>query len=238
MPATIQIAARFNGPPDSGNGGYCAGMIAGAIGTTVNVRLVQPVPMNRQLEIASSSPSSSKDRWEVRAGNELIATAATHVVKADVPEAPSWVEAFGASRHFAGFSKHDFPTCFVCGPAREPGQGLRIFPGSVPGTQLLAAPWRPDGSLADGSGKVRPEFIWAALDCPGYFASVSPRPALLGELSVHIDRTVRIDEPCVVTAWQIQADGRKHRTGTALFNADGERCALGVATWIELKPAE
>lgn len=233
MPATIQIAARFNGPPDSGNGGYCAGMIAGAIGTTVNVRLVQPVPMNRQLEIASSLG----DRWDVRAGTELIATAATHVIEAEVPEAPSWIEAFGASRHFAGFSQHAFPTCFVCGPAREPGQGLRIFPGSVPGTPLLAAPWRPDGSLADGSGNVRPEFIWAALDCPGYFASLSPRAALLGELSVHIDRTVRIDEPCVVTAWQMQADGRKHRTGTALFNADGQRCALGVATWIELKAA-
>lgn len=232
MPATIQVAARFNGPPDSGNGGYSAGMIAGAIGSQVNVRLAKPVPMNQDLAITSDAD----DRWEVHAGSELIATATAHVVQADVPQAPSWVEAFGASQHFAGFSKHVFPTCFVCGPAREPGQGLRIFPGSVPGTSLLAAPWRPDRSLADGSGTIRPEFIWAALDCPGYFASLSPRTALLGELSVHVDRTVRIDEPCVVIAWQIQAAGRKHRTGTALFNADGERCALGVATWIELKP--
>lgn len=231
MSATIRIAARFNGPPDSGNGGYAAGMIAGAIGTTVNVRLAQPVPMNQDLAITSRE----NDRWEVHAGSGLIATAAAHVVQADVPQAPSWVEAFGASQHFAGFSQHVFPTCFVCGTAREPGQGLRIFPGSVPGTPVLAAPWRPDQSLGDASGRIRPEFIWAALDCPGYFASLSPRAGLLGELSVHIDRTVRVDEPCIVTAWQIQADGRKHRTGTALFNADGERCALGVATWIELK---
>lgn len=231
MPTRIRIAARFNGPPDSGNGGYSAGMIAGAIGTTVNVRLALPVPMNQDLAITSRED----DRWEVHAGSVLIATAAAHVVQADVPQAPSWVEAFGASQHFAGFSKHVFPTCFVCGPAREPGQGLRIFPGSVPGTPLLAAPWRPDQSLADASGRIRPEFIWAALDCPGYFASLSPRAGLLGELSVQLDHTVRVDEPCIVTAWQIQADGRKHRTGTALFNADGERCALGVATWIELK---
>lgn len=232
MSGTIQITTRFNGPPDSGNGGYSAGMIAGAIGTTVNVRLAQPIPMNQDLVVTSPV----NDRWEVHAGSELVATATTHVVQADVPQAPSWVEAFGASQHFDGFRQHVFPNCFVCGPQREPGQGLRIFPGSVPGTPLLAAPWRPDRSLADGSGNVRPEFIWAALDCPGYFASVSPRAGLLGELAVQIDRTVRIDEPCVITAWQIQADGRKHRTGTALFNADGERCALGVATWIELKP--
>lgn len=231
MPGPIQIAARFNGPPDSGNGGYAAGLIAGAIGTKVNVRLARPVPMNRDLAI---TPCAS-DRWEVHAGSELIATAATHVAQADVPQPPSWIEAFGASQHFDGFRRHVYPTCFVCGPQREAGQGLRIFPGSVPGTPLLAAPWRPDDSLADGSGNVRPEFIWAALDCPGYFASVGPRPGLLGELSVHIDRTVRIDEPCVVTAWQIQVEGRKHRSGTALFNADGERCAVGVATWIELK---
>lgn len=231
MPATIQIATRFNGPPDSGNGGYSAGMIAGAIGTGVNVRLVQPVPMNQDLGITSPE----EGLWEVHAGSRLIATATAHVVQADVPPAPSWVEAFGASQHFAGFSRHVFPTCFVCGPARESGQGLRIFPGSVPGTSLLAAPWRPDRSLADGSGNVRPEFMWAALDCPGYFASLNGQAGLVGELAVHIDRTVRVDEPCVVTAWQMQVAGRKHRTGTALFNADGERCALGVATWIALK---
>jgi hypothetical protein len=230
----VRIAARFSGPPDSGNGGYCAGVIAGAIGAAVNVRLVKPVPMDRVLTIASSSHG----RWEVQAGAELIATATAHVVQADVPEAPPWVEACGASQHFAGFSQHVFPNCFVCGPAREPGQGLRIFPGLIPGTQVFAAPWRPDRLLDDGSGKIRPEFIWAALDCPGYFASFNPRPALLGELAVHIDRVVRTEEPCVVTAWRIQADGRKCRTGTALFSADGERCAMGVATWIELKAGQ
>lgn len=234
MPRTIQIVERFNGPPDSGNGGYSAGLIAGAIGAAVNVRLVRPVPMSQDLTI--SAPAI--DRWEVHAGPELIATATANVADTPVPPAPSWIEAFGASQHFVGFSQHIFPACFVCGPAREPGSGLRIFPGSVPGTQLLAAPWKPDPSLDDGSGKIRPEFIWAALDCPGYFASMSPRAALIGELSVQIDRCVRIDEPCVVTAWQISSDGRKRRTGTALFNADGERCALGVATWVELKESK
>lgn len=228
----IRITERFHGPPDSGNGGYCAGMIADAIGAPVKVRLVLPVPMDQDLSVAALAD----DRWEVRAGSTLIATATADTASANVPHAPSWVEAFGASQHFSGFSQHVYPTCFVCGPARAQGDGLRIFPGSVPGTGLLAAPWRPDASLADAQGSVvRPEFIWAALDCPGYFASCTPKPALLGELAVQIDRAPRIDEPCIVTAWQISADGRKHRAGTALFNADGERCALGVATWIELK---
>jgi hypothetical protein len=36
-------------------------------------------------------------------------------------------------------------------------------------------------------------------------------------------------------AWAIETKGRKHRVGTALVDEDGERCALGVATWIELQ---
>jgi hypothetical protein len=64
---------------------------------------------------------------------------------------------------------------------------------------------------------------------------VSPAVALLGELAVHVDRRVHVDEPCVIMAWAIETKGRKHRVGTALVDEDGERCALGVATWIELQ---
>ncbi|MGR6999796.1 hypothetical protein ACU686_19670 [Yinghuangia aomiensis] len=53
--------------------------------------------------------------------------------------------------------------------ARTEGDGLRLFPGLLPqqpGT--TATPWVPDASLADADGaRVRPEFVWAALDCPG-----------------------------------------------------------------------
>ena len=61
---------------------------------------------------------------------------------------------------------HPYPACFVCGPTRDEGDGLRIFPGPVEGRELYAAPWTPDDSVADDEGIVRPEFVWAALDCP------------------------------------------------------------------------
>lgn len=231
MDACVRVVERFNGPPGCGNGGYTTGLIAQAIGEPVGVRLLRPVPMNRDLTIAAVV----EDRWEARAGSEVIATATLQTVDIYVPQPPSWVEAFGVSRHFSGFTHHLYPTCFVCGPARAQGDGLRIFPGSVPGTHLFAAPWQPDASLGDAAGKVRPEFVWASLDCPGYFVSASPRPALLGELAVRIERVPRVGERCVVTAWRIEGEGRKHRVGTALFDADGQCCALGVATWIELK---
>jgi hypothetical protein len=227
---TIYVDARFNGPPHSGNGGYAAGLIAGAAGANVSVRLLQAVPLNRPLSVAERS----SERWEVRDGEHLIATAARTSTQTDVPLPPSYLEALEASKHYAGFSQHIFASCFVCGTARQRDDGLRIFPGFVPGTGVVAAPWMPGATLDDGTGKVRPEFIWAALDCPGYFASFNTGTlALLGELSVHIDRLVHLEEPCVVIGWRILLEGRKCRAGTALFDEDGERCALGVATWVE-----
>ena len=40
--------------------------------------------------------------------------------------------------------------------------------------------------------------------------------------------TGHIGRICVLPQW------RKHKVGTALFDEDGERCAVGVATWIEV----
>jgi hypothetical protein len=228
---TITIARRFNGPPSSGNGGYSAGAIATAIGESVAVRLHTPVPLDRELTVGERRD----DTWEIRAGEELIASARPTRIDVEVPAPPTYDEALAASKRYPGFRQHTFPTCFVCGPARKRHDGLCVFPGAVAGTHLVAAPWIPDETLDNGSGKVRPEFIWAALDCPGYFATAYPTHAVLGELAVHIDRLVHVDEPCVVIGWPIDSAGRKHRAGTALFDEDGERCAVGVATWVELK---
>lgn len=229
--AVISIARRFNGPPTSGNGGYCTGLIARIIGADVAVRLHQPVPMEHELRVARAEG----DKWEVRAGDVLIASATPARVNVDVPAPPTYAEAIESSKRYVGLKEHMFSTCFVCGPDRRPHDGLRVFPGAVSGRELLAAPWAPDESLVDSGRHLYREHIWAALDCPGYFASLSPAPGLLGELAVRIERVPDLDEPCVVTGWSIVKDGRKHRAGTALFGENGELCAVGVATWIELK---
>lgn len=229
----VRIAARFNGPPGFGNGGYSCGMIAAAIGEPVKVRLQRPVPLDTDLNVECTS----NDSWTVQANGEVIASATAHDLILDVPTAPTWIEAFGASHHFPGFAHHNFPHCFVCGPARADGDGLKIFAGAIPGTHILAAPWRPDISLADSSGRVRPEFIWASLDCPGYYAACEPKVALLGEFAVRVESEVIAAQPHIVVAWSISSQGRKHVAGTALFDANGTRCAFAQATWIELKDA-
>jgi hypothetical protein len=227
------VQHRFNGPPNSAHGGYICGLIAAATGANVRVRLYRPPPLDTPFEVTERTP----DEWRVTEGKDTIATAVRTEVRVHVPAPPSYVEAMDASLHFPGFRKEVFSDCFVCGPHRKRGDGLRVFPGHVPGGFTYASPWLPGVELADVNGKIKPEFIWSVLDCPGYYASFTDlRPALLGEFTVHIDRPVHADEACVIIGWPILVEGRKHKVGTALFDEDGERCALGIATWVETKP--
>ncbi len=227
--ATITIDARFCGPPTSANGGYFAGSVAALADTTVTVRLLQPPPLDTSLEVAGSG-----GKLEVRHGATLIAQ--TRPATLEVPEivAPEYVIAIEASRHYPGFENHPAPTCFVCGPQRTRGDGLRIFPGPLSEGGRVAAPWVPDESLDAGDGKVRGEFMWAALDCPGWLA-VAPgvKAVLLGELTAHVDRRVHVGERCVVVGWSLGSEGRKHTAGTALFDHGQQLCAYARALWIE-----
>jgi hypothetical protein len=228
----LTVAPRFCGPPNSGNGGYVCGMIAQFSRSTLRVRLQRPPPLGVPLGVERDEAGVVTLRHQ----DEVIASGKPDELRLEVPPAPDYVEALRASRSFIGFQHHPYPSCFVCGPQRARGDGLRIFAGRMEDRALVAAPWMPDASLAP-SGKVLPEFIWAALDCPGYFAAMEDgRPALLGEFMARVDRLVHTGESCVVIGWRIASDGRKHTVGTALFDEDGELCARAQALWIELKP--
>jgi hypothetical protein len=228
---TILIDPRYNGPPDSGNGGYVCGAFAVATGGDLRVRLVVPPPLDVPLDVSKDDGGD----WELRSATSVIARGKPAKLQLDVPSPPKYVQAVWASQHYAGFREHAFPDCFVCGPHRRRGDGLRIFPGMLD-TGIVAAPWLPADSLDGGDGKVAVEYHWAALDCPGYFAvSAGRRVMVLGEMHAHVDRCVHPGEPCTVIGWKLGSDGRKHYAGTAIFDEDGELCARAEATWIEAR---
>jgi hypothetical protein len=229
---TLTIAKRFCGPPSSANGGYFSGLMSALSDRIVTVRLMKPPPLDVPLEVARLPG----DVIELRHGDARIAQARPAELSLEPPLVPTYEEALDASRRYEGFTDHPFPTCFVCGPQRARGDGLRIFAGPLAGRPtLVASPWTPDASLDRGDGKVRPEFMSAAMDCPGCFAvTLAGRGSmLLGEFTAHVDRCVHIDEPCTVLGWHIASNGRKHEAGTALFDEDGELCARAKALWIE-----
>jgi len=231
---TLTVAARFRGPPSSSNGGYFAGLVATLAARTLEVRLLKPPPLDTELAVRELADGT----LEVRHGEEPIGAARPAVLQLDVRPAPAYLEALEASRHYAGFRHHRFPSCFVCGTQRVRGDGLRIFAGPLGERGVVAAPWVPDSSLDGGDGKVRPEFMSAALDCPGYYA-VAPddRMMLLAQFTAHVDRLVYVGASCTVVGWHIGSSGRKHEAGTAIFDEQGVLCGRARALWIEPRAA-
>jgi hypothetical protein len=230
---TLTIAARFCGPPGSSNGGYFAGLVASHAARTLTVRLRKPPPLDTELGVHNLADGG----LEIRHGAEVIGDARPGAVSLQPPPAPEHLQAVEASRRYAGFRYHRFPTCFVCGVQRGRGDGLRIFAGPLGASGVVAAPWVPDASLAGPDGKVRPEFMSAALDCPGYYAvAADDRMMLLAEFTAHVDRLVHVGESCTVIGWRLGGTGRKQEAATALFDEDGVLAGRARALWIEPRP--
>lgn len=242
MSGTVVIDHRFCGPSDSGNGGYSCGVIARHIGSPAEVTLRQPPPLDHPLALERDG-----DELRVFDGTTLVAGARpVDTVAVEVPEAVSFAAAgtAGANSWIATSPEHHpFPTCFVCGPGRAVGDGLRVFVGPVGGRAgLYAAPWVPDASLAapEEDEQVAPEFVWATLDCAGgigglYDAFEARIPHVLGRLTAEVRAPVAVGERCVAVGWQLGAEGRKVETGSAVFGGGGALVGRARATWIRLQ---
>jgi hypothetical protein len=231
----LVIARRFRGPPTSGNGGYTCGMLAAAASRPVEVRLIKPPPLDRRLEVVDDPATGGLNLVD---GADLVATATPKTFELEVPRPPTYAEALAAVGNYEGFQAHAYSDCFVCGPARHRGDGMRVFAAPIPARELVAAAWIPDRTLVGADGKVLPEFMWAALDCPGFFATgAAIRGPLLGTYAARIDRCVHLDASCVVIGWALKHEGRKHVVGTAIFDNFGELCGRALATWVEPRPA-
>jgi len=226
----VTIDPRFNGPSDSGHGGYVAGVVAGFLVGPARVRLHRPPPLGRRLDMRRSGSEVT-----LLDGEALVATGASTDVDLVVPDVVGFAVAEEASRAYPGFGEHMFRRCFGCGPARAAGDGLRIFAGPVPGRRLVAAPWIPDETLTDGGGAVRPEFLWAALDCPSGWAAIidaDGRPSVLGELAARLVDPVSPGERCVVLGWALGGEGRKRFAASAILGDGGAVRAVARSTWI------
>ena len=230
----ITVARRFCGPPDSGNGGYTCGLVAAALPGVVAVTLKRPPPLERALQLVRTPEGVA-----LLDGESTVAEARRATLELQPPPCPGLAVATEAAARYHGLEEHAFPSCFVCGTGRAPGDGLRIFAGDAHMDGLVAGPWKPGAELADASGRVRPEFVWAALDCPGAWAWLEEleRPLVLGRLTAALDIPLQAGRPYIVGGWRLGRDGRKHGAGTAIWSADGTVCARAQATWIEIDPA-
>jgi hypothetical protein len=218
----IVIERHFRGPTESGNGGYTCGVVASRVDGPAEVTLREPPPLDTPLRVERGD-----GKVRVFDGERLVAEAQPADVDVQPPEAPSF-EAASRAALPNGDQDSPFPECFVCGPHREPGDGLRIFAGPLH-DRIVAAPWVPVERYTG------PEFVWSALDCPGAYAcGFGERGVLvLGRLAARVDALPRAGEPCVVLAWPLGDEGRKSYAGTAVYGERGRLLGVARATWIE-----
>jgi hypothetical protein len=233
-PATLVVPARFNGPPDTGNGGYVAGRLAAHVGghPAVRVTLREPPPLEVALQVHAED-----GQIVASLGGAVVATAEPATLEGD-PVAPVPFEvAADAERRYGGLWEHPFPGCFVCGTAR-PDDGMNLRPGRVaddpddPDTRV-ATTWVPELSLGAGDGLVAEPFVWAALDCPsGWSSDLVARPMVLGRVTGVVHARPEPGDRCVVMGRLLSTEGRKIFTASTAYDSDGRVLGTTQATWI------
>jgi hypothetical protein len=239
----LVVAARFRGPARSGNGGYSAGALAALAPpgwTATTVRLSQPPPLDVAMTVTRSEDllvASYADREVARA------TRADHEPE---PVPPVDVEtARGAEAAYPGLAAHPFPTCFACGTGREPGDGLRIFPGPV-AAGGVAATWTPAPSVAgdwheyrDATREAGHAVAWAALDCAGgWAADIGARLMVLGTMTARLHSLPKVGEEHVVVGAARGESGRKRMSAASLYDADGRLVGAAEHVWIAVDPQQ
>lgn len=222
--STVIVPSRFNGPPSSGNGGYSCGVVAKALGGPVAVSLRRPVPLDQELALRDEGGGKSCAFFD----GGLIAEAvpAEPLLAWDAP-LPSFEEARDAYHRYAAAPDGEFGHCFVCGRSRD--DGFDLFTGPVAGTELAASPWTPPAWAGDEDGVVLPEFVWAALDCPGYFAlhGGDMTVAYLARQQVEVLAPINTNVEYVVVGRPLERSGRKGLAATAVIDSDGTVLAHG-----------
>src|SRR5206468_12550645 len=95
MADTLTIDPRFNGPPDSGNGGYSCGRLARFVDAdAVEVTLRLPPPIGRPMRIEHGDDGAAR----MLDGDALVAEARPARLPLDAPPPVSASEAAEAER--------------------------------------------------------------------------------------------------------------------------------------------
>lgn len=227
--ATIWIDSRFRGPARSGHGGYVAGLVGSGPASGATVRLRMPPPLETELELSAGTLSGP-------GGVIATATAADPAALDEaIVEPVEEAEVRAAEEAFAAMTEHPFPTCYGCGPDNK--DGLHLRPGRTT-ERRTATGWRPVAEMAGADGLVAPEYLWAALDCPGgWTIAQDGRPSVLGQLTARIETRPEPDEPCLVMGRWLGEDGRKTFAATTLYGSGGRVLARAHQVWIAVDPA-
>jgi hypothetical protein len=234
LATTITIPAGRCGPPGMANGGWVSGSVAGHLGAgPIEVTLRAPTPLDTPLDLGAAD-----DVATLSVDDELLVSARRSPGTVRAPAPVDWHLAAAAEAGFAGHHDHPFPGCFVCGTERAVGEGLRIFPGPLPGTPARAAAvFTPAEAHAGPHGRLPAAAVWAALDCPTAWVNMAPGAvALLGRLRAEVRGELHPGRSYQVVAESAGQEGRKAYGRAGIYDRDGRLLAASEATWISVAP--
>jgi hypothetical protein len=197
------------------------------------VTLRSPPPLDTPMTVRADDGGVA-----VHDGETLVAEVRAAEFELDIPTAPSLEQAETARERYLGYQQHEFPTCFTCGTERD--DGLRLHPGPVFGTGVVASPWTAAESLPSVDDHLAPEIVWAALDCPGAWATMrelTSDPVVLGRMTARIVTPIPVGATLVSYGWQMGIEGRKAYAGTAIADTRGRTMAYARQVWIALPVA-
>ena len=171
------VPSRFCGPPESGNGGL--GQRSRRRAAAARVR-DEPSRCGCARPPRSTATDDRRDGIGRRRRRSRSVTASTSCRRRGA--APGWTQAAyragvvrrrprRRARRYEGLADHPFPTCFSCGTGRD-GRRRAAAPAGPRRRRRrwYAAAWAPPRTSTV-------ETVWAALDCPGGWASGHRRPA-------------------------------------------------------------
>ena len=235
---TFTIPKQFCGPPGSSNGGYFCGTVASFFDYPVSIRLKAPPPLDTEMRIEHGDVKAL-----VLAGDQIIA----QVRRADETLEPAPFISVKSAQEcseqgLAGsLINHPFPGCFVCGPSRASGDGMRIFTGPDKDPALHAASWHAHPAWSSDGHEIDIPFIWSALDCPSsgpaFATSIQPDSDIayvLGTLDIRVTTRPKINETYSIVCALDEGDERLYRTRVSLYAQDSTLLATGAAIWVQV----
>jgi len=237
MEHTLFIEKRYNGPPDSANGGYVAGLMTNFVDGDYEITLKAPPPLEKDLRLIIDKDNN----LELRNEELIIATGVPVNFDIKYPFPVGFKNAIEPTK-LSPLRKMNTNTCFGCGCRAG---GLNLFSGIVKKHEsdkmtitTVEITDEFSDKFVDDSGNITKEIIWTLLDCPGAHTSMLYDPdiiVLLGRMAVHIVKPIPVNQQYYVVAWQTgEIERRKHFTSTALYSVDDELYAYSKQIFIEL----
>ena len=247
----MRLDKKYCGPPRSGNGGYVCGLCAQHSYFSLSpenqeqirepfsfeVKYKNPLPVETEFQVINSARESSLTDMD---GNQVFAQGKTTTgTSTSLPDPITYRQAQEAAVKSLPSDQHIFPDCFVCGPNRHTGDGLRIFAGPLGSEPMVAAPWDVHPSFVLKERLLPLPVLWAALDCPGYFAyhfqsSSTFIPTVLAKMQCTVyDNQIRSND-LVVMGWVKKQKLPLIEVGTALFEGK-HLLAQAEAVWMQPK---